>query len=270
MNDSDKTIHIDPPKHIQWAAVAALSMLGLFLLVETLGSLGDIGRADTPASNTITVNGIGSVMAPPDIAHITFTVQNTAATVADAQAKTTAQANAAIDYVTEQDIDEKDIKTLSYTISPQYAYPNPCRAGEVCPQYYDSNQKITGYQVAETVQITVRDLDKVSPLLAGLGKQNVQNVYGPDFALDDPTAKQNEARTEAIKDAKDQAKELAKELGVRLVRIVNFSEGGYYPMYAKEVYGMGGATDSVSAPTPTVPAGENEYTSNVSITYEIR
>jgi uncharacterized protein YggE len=267
MNE-EKTLHISPPKHIEWAAVAALSMLGLFLLVETLTGLGEVGRPQTPAMNTVTVSGTGSVMAPPDIAHVTFTVQHTAATVSDAQDATTKQANAAIEYVKGQGVAEKDVKTLSYSISPQYAYPNPCPAGSLCPQYYDNSPKITGYQVAETMQITVRNLIKVSTLLAGLGKQNVQNVNGPDFALDDPTSVQNQARTKAITDAKAQANELAKELGVRLVRIVNFSEGGNYPIYA--MYGKGGGVSADSAPAPQIPVGENEYSSNVSITYEIR
>jgi uncharacterized protein YggE len=133
-----------------------------------------------------------------------------------------------------------------------------------------NNPKITGYQVSESIEVTVRDLDKVSPLLAGLGQKNVQNLYGPNFTLEDPNAPQNAARGEAIKNAKVAADELAKELGVRLVRIVSFNEGGNYPMYTKAAYGMGGAVDAQSGLRPTVPKGENEYTSSVSITYEIR
>lgn len=268
MNNSEQTIHVSPPKHIEWAAVGALAMLGLFLLVQTLGAWGEVGRSQTPAMNTITVSGEGSVMAPPDIARITFTVQHSASTVAAAQTETTKQSNAAIAFVKGQGIDEKDVKTLSYNVSPQYAYPNPCRLGEVCPQYYESSPKITGYQVSQTVQVTVRDLDNVSALLAGLGEQNVQNVYGPDFTLDDSSSVQDEARAEAIADAKAKAKQLAKDLGVRLVRIVSFSEGGNYPiMYA---YGKGGDMMSAEAAAPAVPAGESEYNSNVMITYEIR
>jgi uncharacterized protein YggE len=141
----------------------------------------------------------------------------------------------------------------------------------MCPDIYPSGgNKIVGYEVSQSVEVTVRDLDKVSTLLAGLGKLNVQNVYGPDFTLDDPMAPQNEARANAINDAKAQAQVLADQLGVHLVRIVSFSEngGGYpYPMYAK-----GAAMDvaeSVPVP-PQVPTGENEYSSSVSITYEIR
>ena len=269
MNDSDKTIHISPPKHIEWAAVAALSMLGLFLLVETISALNTVGRPDFPATNTITVSGTGNVQKAPDVARLTFTVLHDATTVAAAQAEVTKQANAVIEYVKDQEIPEKDIKTLSYNISPQYSYPNPCPPGSACPVYSDNRPKIIGYQVSQTVEVTVRDLDNVSPLIGGLGERNVQNLYGPDFALDDPTEAQNQAREEAITNAKEEAKELAKELGVRLVRIVNFNEsGGPYPIYYG--YGKGGEVAVDSAPAPSVPIGENEYTSNVSITYEIR
>ena len=138
----------------------------------------------------------------------------------------------------------------------------------MCPTYGGS-PKITGYQVSETIQVTMRDLTAVGTLLGGLGKLEVQNVQGPAFALDDSTAGYSAARSDAINKAKIQAKLLADQLGVHLGKIVNFSEssGNYaYPMYA-----TGMMADSVkSAPSPTVPAGENTYNASVSITYEIR
>ena len=116
----------------------------------------------------------------------------------------------------------------------------------------------------------MRDLTAVGTLLGGLGKLEVQNINGPAFGLDDATAGYDAAREDAIAKARAQAKLLAKQLGVRLGKIVNFSEssGGYaYPMYA---LGMGGAMDSKSAPTPELPVGENTYSASVSVTYEIR
>jgi uncharacterized protein YggE len=84
----------------------------------------------------------------------------------------------------------------------------------------------------------------------------------------------NEARTEAIAKAKEKAAQLAKDLGVTLVRITTFSEGGNFPM----AYGRGGgvlmkamSADAAIAPAPAdIPAGENKYTANVTIVYEIR
>ena len=249
---------------VRIALVGTLAILALFLLAEAASVAENLGRPTAPASDTITVSGDGTAVLPPDIAHITFSVENTAKAVADAQAATTKQANTVLAWVATQGIAQKDVKTLSYTITPQYAYPQPCPAGLLCPI---SSPTITGYQVAETVQLTVRNLDSVGAVLGGLGSEGVQNVSGPDFALADPNAGPDAARADAITNAKAQAETIASELGVELGRIVNFSEssGGMpYPVMYAAAVGKGAAA------APSVPAGENTYTASVSITYELR
>lgn len=254
---------------VRIALTGALSILTLFLLAQTITTAGNFGRSGIPATDTITVQGSGQATLPPDVARVSFTVQNTAATVATAQAATTKQANAALSYVKEQGIADKDVKTLSYNINPQYSYPTPCSASDSsCPRY--SDPKITGYQVSESIQVTIHDLTTVGTMLGGIGKLNVQNVQGPDFALSDATAGYSAARADAIEKAKVQAELLAEQLGVHLGKIVNFSEssGGYaVPM----MYGTGASMmDSKAAPVPNVPTGENTYNASVSVTYEIR
>ena len=252
---------------VRIAFTGVLAILALFLLAETITIAKNFGRSSMPATDTITVQGSGQATLAPDVARISFTVQNTAATVVGAQTATTEQANAALEYVKEQGVAEKDIRTISYNISPQYSYPNPCLPGSSCPAY--GSPKITGYQVSETIQVTMRDLATVGTMLGGLGKLEVQNVNGPDFALDDPTAGYDAARADAIANAKAQAKLLAKQLNVHLGKIVNFSEssGGYLYTIA---YGMGGDGVLSKAETPNIPAGENTYNASVSVTYEIR
>ena len=252
---------------VRIAFTGALSILALFLLAQTITTAENFGRPGVPATDTITVQGSGQATLPPDVARISFTVQNTAKTISDAQTATTKQANAALAYVKEQGVADKDVKTLSYNINPQYSYPSPCSPGEICPRY--SEPKITGYQVSQSVQVTMRDLANVGTVLAGIGKLEVQNVNGPNFALDDATAGNDAARADAIAKAKAQAKLLANQLGVHLGKIVNFSEssGGY----ASPMYSLGaGMSDEKSAPTPNIPTGENTYNASVSITYEIR
>ena len=251
------------------ASIGVLAILALFLLAETISVASGFGRSGVAATDTITVQGEGQAAVAPDVARISFSVLHTAATVSEAQTAVTKQANAAIDYVKGQGVAEKDVKTLSYNISPQYSYPNPCPPGSLCPAYSGS-PKITGYQVSETVQVTMRDLTKVGAMLSGLGKLEVQNLNGPDFALDDSTAGYSAARADAIDKAKTQAKVLANQLGVHLGKIVSFSEssgGTIYPMMYK---GMDSGVSALQAPTPSVPTGENTYNASVSITYEIR
>lgn len=265
MNDS---VDILRSSRVQFAVVAVLFLLAAFLAVETLGALKGMGRPGAPATDTITVMGTGQATVAPDIARISFTVDNTAKTVSAAQDLTTKQTNAALDFLKKEKIDDKDVRTLAYQISPEYSYPGPCATGMYCVQ----TPTVTGYRVSQTIEVKVRNLSSVGGLLEGIGKLEVQNVSGPSFALDDPTAGNDAARAEAIAKAKAQAETLAEELGVSLGKIVNFSEsgGGYpVPMYA---YGMGGAELQARdmKVAPSVPTGENTYYASVSITYEIR
>ncbi len=265
MNDDNRPFRILPPKLIEYAAAAALILLAVFLAVEAVATVSAMNHPTAEPADTITVTGDGQATLPPDVARVSFTVQNTAPAVSDAQTATTKQANAAINSVKGQGIADKDVKTLSYDITPQYSYPSPC-VGVACP--VDRTPKVIGYQVSETIQVTERDLVKVGDLLAGLGKLEVQNVSGPAFALDDPTAGYDAARADAITKAKAQAGLLAGQLGVSLGRIVNFSESSGAAPYPL-AYGMGAAETVTKAPTPVVPTGENTYTASVSITYEI-
>jgi uncharacterized protein YggE len=253
---------------VRIALVGVLAILALFLLAETASVAENFGRPSNPATDTITVSGDGQATVAPDIANISFSVQNTAPAVADAQAASTKQANAALAFVTAQGIAAADVKTLSYDISPQYSYSNPCTGGMMCP-VYAGTPKITGYQVSETIQVTVRNLANVGALLEGIGKLGVQNVSGPNFALADPNAGSDAARADAIDNAKQEADVLATQLGVHLGKIVNFSESsGGYP--SPVIYAMGATASNVAAPAPQVPAGVNTYNASVSITYEIR
>lgn len=264
---------------VRIALIGVLCILALFLLAETAIATQDFGRPANPATDTVTVNGNGQATMPPDTATISFTVQNTDDTVAAAQEATTKQANAAIDFVKSQGVDSSDVTTLSYNIYPQYSYSR-CISPQVLsvsssqtvsiPPCTESS-KITGYQVSETVQVKLHDLATVGTFVQGLGKLNVQNVSGPSFGLNDPTAGYDAARADAITKAKAQAQVLAKQLGVSLGRIVNFSESSGGGVYYAKAYGMGGAAmDSAAMPTPSVPVGDNTYNASVSITYELR
>ena len=93
---------------------------------------------------------------------------------------------------------------------------------------------------------------------------------GPNFVVDDTGTVTAQARQNAIEDATQKAQVLASQLNVHLGRVVGFSENGgnAYPMMDR---GVAKATVmSARAPAPSLPVGESETTSNVSVSYEIR
>ena len=260
-------------KLTQWkkdnVVLIVLGLLAAFLAVQTITSLMELRfiGSGVHATNTISVEGVGEAVAVPDIGTISFTVSFEEETVAAAQEKATKLVNSALAYLDAQDIDEKDIKTNSYNVYPQYDYIQttclpgvPCRGGE---------SVLRGYQVSQGVSVKIRDLEEVGTILGGLGEMNIQNINGPNFEIDDIEVVRAEAREEAIKEAKEKAQVLAKDLGVRIVRVVGFWEdnnryGGEYDVaFANSV-----KSEGLSA--PQIPVGESKITTRVNITYEIK
>lgn len=264
MNESTIEAVIRATKPVRYAAAAALSLLALFLLILSVHEIGNLGRYST-YTNTITVEGTGTGTAVPNVAMIDFSVTETAATVADAQQKATAKTDAALAAMKTLGIEDKDVKTISYNVNPQYEQ-TPCYNG-ICPT---SAPKITGYQVMETVEVKIRDTAKAGDALQALGTLNVQNISGPNFTVDEDEAVHNVAREEAIDNAKAKAKALADRLGVRLGKVVSFYEntGPMYPMY--DSYGYDGKAGMMEAQAaPSLPTGEQETNVSVSVTFEI-
>ncbi len=229
--------------------------------------------------NSITLSGHGEVSAVPDIANVTFTIHKDAKTVKEAQEAVALVEKSALDSLESNQVDEKDIKTLSASFNPKYDYQQ-----KLCPQmmgvngvsspsYYcgGGKQVLTGYEAYENVSVKVRDVDTAGKIMQDLGTLGVTDLNGPNFSIDDEDDLKAEARKAAIEDAREKAKVLAHDLGVSLGDVVNFSEDGVYPvpMYYGRDSMMAEGANMKSAPAQ-LPKGENTISSDVSITYEIR
>ena len=247
-------------------------MLSAFLLVKTLEEIkgyGLIGK-DIPPQSTIAVSGKGEKMVKPDIAEFSFSVIKEAKTVDDAQKEATKKMNEAIAVVRGALVEEKDIKTTGYNIYPRYEYQ---KSATLCTEWGcpPGKQILVGYEVSQSISVKVRKISDAGSILSKIGEVGISQVSGLIFSIDKEDEVKNEARLLAINDAQAQAKVLAKQLGVNLVRIVNFSESGNYPIYyAKTMMADERGGGPEVAPTPEIPAGESTITSNVTITYEIR
>ncbi len=243
-------------------------LLVVFLAVLSIKEIKSIGYQENPVYNTISVNGKGEAVSIPDVAMFSFSVNETAKTVAEAQTKATDRINAALKAVRDGGVADNDIKTTSYSINPHYDYTNgPCTVNYCQP----GKSVLTGYDVSQSVEVKVRDLSKAGALFSAIGALKVDTINNLSFAIDDIETVKAEARSKAILDAQAKAKILSKQLGVRIVKIISYYDNSDQPMYyARE--GMGG--DMMSAvkaeAVPEIPAGEQKVISTVNITYQIR
>jgi hypothetical protein len=246
------------------AVVVTVFILALFLLSKTVGEMKSykfIG-ANPSSSGTITVSGKGEVVAKPDIAEISFTVSNEALIVSEAQDKSSKEMNTILAFLKKGGIEEKDIKTTGYNIYPRYEYQG------TSSYYQEGKRNLAAYVVSQNVSLKIRDIARAGAILADLGELGATDLSGLNFTNDKIDDLQKEAKDKAIAEAKVNADKLAKSLGVKLVRILSYSDGNYPVYYAKSemmATGMGGG-----ATAPEIPSGENKIVSNVSITYEIK
>lgn len=257
-----------------------MAVVGLFIILIAVWLItviaGDIktfsyiGR-EFADKNIITVSGKGEMNVKPDSAVITMGKSKTAATVAEAQGKVTDLMNKAIKVLKDNGVEEKDIKTANYSIQPKYEYQRATKVTEI-DLYPYGKQVLVGYEVSQSVEVKIRNLDKVGAILSAVGEIGLDNVYGPNFVVEKQDELTKQVRAEAIKDAQDNANRLAKDLNVKLVRLVSYADGSGYSMYRTydtmaKASGLGMAE---SAPAPIIPAGENKITANVTLVYEIR
>ena len=241
-------------------------MLVVFLAVTSLSGLKHL-REVTPAYNSITISGEGEAFAIPDIATFSFNVSADASTVATAQETVTKKMDAVLKALQDLNIEEKDIKTSDYSVYPKYVYGSmPCSLN-YCPP---SEQRQDGYTASHSVTVKVRKTDDAGKALAAAGENGATNLSSLSFAVDNPDQISQEARKLAIKDAMEKAKVLSRELGVKLVRVVSFSDSSSDSPVPYYTEASAGGLQSRDAKAPTLPVGENKVRIQVSVTYEIR
>ncbi|MCX2726936.1 SIMPL domain-containing protein [Thermomicrobium sp. 4228-Ro] len=233
-------------------ALVSLAVLGLVLNVFSSLPATDGAAAQGTATNerVISVSGEGRVTVAPDIATLTLGVEVFDRDAAVAQQAVADRMTAVLAVFRQAGIPDNSVKTVLYTISVERDWQQPAAP-------------VTGYRVTQLIEVQVRPIDRVGPLLTEAVQAGANVVQQVSFSLANPAAALRQARELAVRDAHDKAAQLAQLTGVGLgepVRIVESAAAPPVPVpAAREAPG--------AAP---VPAGEAVVTVSVSIDYAIR
>jgi len=235
--------------------LAALLVLGVFFVMPAVKRYHD----SVYPSRTMSVTSEGKTMVTPDIAYVSFSVVSYGKNAQDLADSNNQKMKGVIDNIKSQGLEEKDIKTSSYNLSPEYRYDQNAE-----------RRYIVGYSMTQTVSVKIRDLAKVATIVGGVTPLGVNQVGGVSFDVEDKDAALASARAEAVAKARTKAEQMAEASGLRLRGIVGVSEY-QNPMPYRDDYGMGGmeTMKSLAAPMPAIEAGSQEITVNVTLTYAI-
>ncbi len=244
----------------KWLVQTIAGLLAVFLVIVSVGQIfaarNQAGQVND--KHTIDISAEGKVNATPDLVTISAGVQNDGDTAVTAQSENAKKMNSAIDFLKNKvGVKAEDISTQNYSIYQKYDYIG----GKSVP---------SGYTVNETLVVKLRALDKLSDVLSGLTQNGINQIQSVSYSIDDPENLRQQAREKALASAKEKAQKLADAAGVKLGRLVSFSEtnvaGGPIAYdYAKSQSGMGGGGAS-----PQLEPGTQDVTALISVTYEIK
>jgi uncharacterized protein YggE len=213
----------------------------------------------TVPEHTISVSGTGTVTLKPDVADLHLGVLITRPTVKAAQADAASAMTKVIAALKALGIADKDIQTSNVSLQPAYDYSS------------NSNPpRITGFQMSNSVTVTVRDLTKLGDAIDNSLAAGATSLDGVNFRVDDQTAAEGQARQAAMAEAKSKAQTLATAAGVSIGGVASISETSA-PMPYPIMYSGGApaaAVDGSKVATP-IQAGTTDVTITVAVVYLI-
>ncbi len=202
----------------------------------------------------ITVVGEYSQLESNNIARFSVSVEDTNADKAQAVEGVTQTMETIIARVKEFGIPEEDLQTQSINI---YQREEP---------YYDNGvQKFRkgDWQVTNSLEITLRDVNRVTELSELLSTVDASSVNGPNFYQDAEGANAQVYYDKALENAREKAVMIAKSEGRSVGAIVNIVEGYSVPTYNfMESRPMGGGGGIVP--------GTSQDTVTLTVTYELK
>ncbi len=282
---------------LKQALTTAVTVAVILIAVLLYGQFGPglpLSVVNTNRQDFFSATGEGKVTVTPNAVDVTLGITTQAPTVTEAQR----QANEVINRVTAElkklGIAEEDIKTTNYNLHPDYenlkdggplplppvptvtiepsaqGAPGRSTTTEIMPvPPRPTPSKYSSFTADISLQVKVRDLNKVNQVVDAATAAGVNQVNSINFTVSDLEKYQKEARDKAIADAKKKASELASATGLRLGRIVNVYESPiFYPgPYAAKAEGYGGAPFDGST---QLQPGTTEVVMSVTLNYETR
>jgi len=231
--------------------------LTLFVYTKLVGPIPfSVSQTTTNKIDLFTVSGTGKTSVTPDIGRVTVGIQSQGITVKASQTTMNTVINTVSESIKKLGIDKKDIKTVNYSIHPDYDYTN-------------GKQRITGYSANTNLLITIRDMEKTNDVIDSATANGANTVSGVSFDVEDKTKAENDARELAIAEAKKKAENAAKIAGFRLGKILNYQENFNGAPQPREFL-MAAKADAVSTPTTQVEPGSQELSVTVTLSYELQ
>jgi len=172
------------------------------------------GQATGSTPRLVRASGEGVVSVVPDRAKVSVGAVTQAATAQEAAAQNASQVEAVLAQLRSLLGASADIKTISYSLTPNYRYPQ----GGGPPT-------LVNYTASNTVEVTLADLSLIGKVIDTAAQAGANQIQSLRFTVADPEPLRARALAAAAKQARARAEAIASGLGVRLAAILTAQEG---------------------------------------------
>ncbi len=230
-------------------------VLSLLLLLPGAALSQQNEKRNRPPS--VTASGEAVITAEPDQAEIDIGVVTQARNAPDAARENTEKLARVMTEVKKLVGKGDEVKTASYSLNPNYRYPQ------------GGKPEITGYTATNILRIKTGNLATVGKLIDVSMQSGANAINRLAFTLKDEHAAQLQALRVASQKAKAKAEEMATALGLKIIRILAVTEGERAVRPITMPLARGAQFEAAAAAPTPVEAGTIEVRSTVTLTGEL-
>ena len=176
-------------------------------------------RAQVPPNtlSSVTATGTASIFVAPDQVMIDVTVTTQSATAQAASSQNATQTNAVISALYMLLGPGANIKTVNYSVSPNFTYP-PNGGTPI----------LNGYTASNTVEITLSAVTTAGPVIDTAVQSGATSVSSLRFGLKDPEPSRQQVLKQAAMVAMTHAVAMANGLGKTVGTVISLREGASF------------------------------------------
>lgn len=203
---------------------------------------------------SVSVSGEGVVESAPDVATLRVSVVTEDGSIRTATDANAQRMKAVRDAILAVGVPQSRLRTEQFSVQPFHAAAKDGRT----PQ-------ITGYTVRNTLAVRIKGTQLIGTVIEKAGTAGANEIYGPEFSVDENPETLADARMRAVKDARAKAEAYASGLGASLGRVLSVTESDAVRPPRPFMADM--RASAMSA--PPIEAGTQDIRAKVTVTWEI-
>jgi len=206
----------------------------------------------------VSVVGAGEIKAEPDQVTLAVSVYAIEKDLKTAKRAADERYQSVLDELREQGINDKDFKVARLDMRPEFEWT--------------TNKRVyKGERVSRSLQIVLKDLTKVTPVLQGLVEGGVSSVDNMSAGFQDEAELKRKALANAVQDAKGKAEFLAEQLDRDLGVAFNIIEqNSAAPMFQDFPMARSSKMSSQAFSPPPEMFGTQTITANITIAFKLK